>query len=183
MSTDRTDPSLGYTLPFQLTKKIHRKVPDVLSPEREENLQRGKIVVITGGGTGIGAVRLGHRLKTNRKLMCDKAIARVWVRAEAAGVVIAGRRKEKLDETVRSTEELNRGATKVLAIQTDLFVEEQVRELFQDVNEAFGRPADVVIGNAGMSIDALNRVAEESVSTWWKVMVSESTPMKASSVS
>lgn len=56
MSTDRSDPSLGYTLPFQLTKKIHRKVPAQLSPELEENFQRGKIVVITGGGTGIGAV-------------------------------------------------------------------------------------------------------------------------------
>jgi hypothetical protein len=61
MSTDRSDPSLGYTLPFQLTKKIHRKVPDILQPEREENSQRGKIVVITGGGTGIGAVRYYHK--------------------------------------------------------------------------------------------------------------------------
>jgi len=57
MSTDRSDPSLGFTLPFQLTKRTHRKVPDILQPERAENSQRGKIVVITGGGTGIGAVR------------------------------------------------------------------------------------------------------------------------------
>jgi hypothetical protein len=58
MSTDRSDPSLAWTIPFQLTKKIHRKVPDILLPEREENSQKGKIVVITGGGTGIGAVRV-----------------------------------------------------------------------------------------------------------------------------
>lgn len=57
MSTDRNDPSLDYTLPFQLTKKIHRKFPDILHPERAENSQHGKIVVIRGGGTGIGAVR------------------------------------------------------------------------------------------------------------------------------
>jgi hypothetical protein len=56
MTTDRSDPTLAYTLPFQLTKKIHRKVPDFLQPEREENNQKGKIVVITGGGSGIGAV-------------------------------------------------------------------------------------------------------------------------------
>jgi hypothetical protein len=65
MSTDRSDPNLAYTLPFQLTKKIHRKVPDALQPEKEENNQKGKIVVITGGGSGIGAVR---------KLSCPRNI-------------------------------------------------------------------------------------------------------------
>jgi hypothetical protein len=62
MSTDRFDPTLAYTLPFQLTKKIHRNVPPSLSPELEENSAKGKIVVITGGGTGIGAVRTSPRL-------------------------------------------------------------------------------------------------------------------------
>lgn len=58
MTTDRTDPTLAYTLPFQLTPTIHRKVSDILQPEREENkaVAQCKIVVITGGGTGIGAV-------------------------------------------------------------------------------------------------------------------------------
>lgn len=56
MSTDRTDPSLEFTLPFQITKKIHRDVPPELSPELPENSAKGKIIVITGGGSGIGAV-------------------------------------------------------------------------------------------------------------------------------
>ncbi len=56
MTTDRSDPSLAFTLPFQLTKKIHREVPELLLPEKEGNSANGKIVVITGGGTGIGAV-------------------------------------------------------------------------------------------------------------------------------
>lgn len=52
------DPSLAYTLPFQLTKSIHRKqVPYILSSLNPLNKQNEKIVVITGGGTGIGAVR------------------------------------------------------------------------------------------------------------------------------
>jgi len=46
------------TVPFSLTKTIHRQVPDSLQPEKHENRQDGKIVVITGGGTGIGAVSL-----------------------------------------------------------------------------------------------------------------------------
>lgn len=58
MSTDRSDPSLAYTLPFQVTNTIHRQVQDELQPETEENraTAMGKIVVVTGGGTGIGAV-------------------------------------------------------------------------------------------------------------------------------
>lgn len=63
MSTDRSDPALQFTLPFQLTKTIHRKVQDELQPETEENkaAAKGKIVVVTGGGTGIGAVRSSSR--------------------------------------------------------------------------------------------------------------------------
>ena len=57
MSTDRSDPSLAYTIPYQLTKKIHRNVPEGLLPEKDENSQKGKIIVITGGATGIGEVR------------------------------------------------------------------------------------------------------------------------------
>jgi NADP-dependent 3-hydroxy acid dehydrogenase YdfG len=68
-------------------------------------------------------------------------------------------------------QELNKGTTKVLAVVTDLTVERDVENLFQEVNKAFGRPADVVIANAGQSLP-LKPVAEESVSTWWKVYVS-----------
>jgi hypothetical protein len=56
MSYDRSDPALTYTLPSQLTKKIHRTVPENLQPERPDLNASGKVVVITGGGSGIGAV-------------------------------------------------------------------------------------------------------------------------------
>jgi NADP-dependent 3-hydroxy acid dehydrogenase YdfG len=93
------------------------------------------------------------------------------VRAGAAGVVIAGRRKDKLDETVLSLQQLNKGTTKLLAVATDLTVERDVENLLQEVNKAFGRPADVVIANAGQSLP-MKPVAEKSVSTWWKAYVS-----------
>jgi hypothetical protein len=48
------DPSLAYTLPFQLTKKLHRKPYDSILPINND--QSGRIILITGGGSGIGAV-------------------------------------------------------------------------------------------------------------------------------
>ena len=58
ITTMSSDPSLDYTLPFQLTKTIHRDVYDLVSPDNPANSQKGKIIVITGGGTGICAVRI-----------------------------------------------------------------------------------------------------------------------------
>ena len=76
-----------------------------------------------------------------------------------------------LDETVRTLERLNKGATKILAVVTDLKVERDVENLFQAVNKAFGRPADVVIANAGQLSD-MKPLAEDSVSNWWNIYVS-----------
>lgn len=155
MSTDRSDPALAYTLPFQLTKKIHRKVPAELLPEDKKNAQPGKIIVITGGGTGIGA-----------------AFARVWVRAGAEGVVIAGRRKEKLDQTVTELKQLVKGGdTRIVAVPTDVTSESSVNNLYSQVNKIFGRPADVVVANAG-KVTAFQPAAEETIATWWSVFVS-----------
>ncbi|KAK4947887.1 hypothetical protein LTR10_013395 [Elasticomyces elasticus] len=47
------DQSLDFTLPVQLTKKIYRDPYDYILPEN--NPQAGKIILITGGGSGIGA--------------------------------------------------------------------------------------------------------------------------------
>jgi NAD(P)-dependent dehydrogenase (short-subunit alcohol dehydrogenase family) len=94
----------------------------------------------------------------------------MWTRAGAAGVVIAGRRQEKLDDTLQTLNEINTGVTKTLAVKADLKLEHEVINLFQKVKDDFGRPADVVIANAGWTSD-LRALAEESVSTWWSVYV------------
>ncbi|ORX98767.1 hypothetical protein BCR34DRAFT_576965 [Clohesyomyces aquaticus] len=151
MSTDRTDHSLAYTIPFQLTKKIHRTVPPELSPERPENSAKGKVIVITGGGTGIGA-----------------AAAKIWTQAGATGVVIAGRRQEVLDKTVKELQAFKKEDTKIFAVATDITKEADTENLFASVKSAFGRTADVVLANAGFSKPG--KPHEQTSETWWKTM-------------
>ena len=94
----------------------------------------------------------------------------MWVEAGAEGVVIAGRRFELLEETATSIKKISRG-TKVLAIKTDLTVEKDVDNLFHQVNKTFGRPADVVLANAGL-VSEIKPMVEEDVNTWWSIYVS-----------
>jgi len=49
------DPEL-YTTPFQLTKTLHRDPYDALLPTNPKNLQKDKIVIVTGPYGAIGAV-------------------------------------------------------------------------------------------------------------------------------
>ena len=86
-------------------------------------------------------------------------------------MVIAGRRQEKLDEVIVSTHEYNRGSTKVIGVKTDVKIEGDVDNLFQNVKAKFGRPADIVYANAGW-VSELIPSAEENVQTWWSVYVS-----------
>ena len=50
-----SDPN-RFTTPFAITKATHRDPYPAISPEKPENSQAGKIIIITGGGSGIGAV-------------------------------------------------------------------------------------------------------------------------------
>jgi NAD(P)-dependent dehydrogenase (short-subunit alcohol dehydrogenase family) len=60
----------------------------------------------------------------------------------------------------------------VIGVQTDVKIEDDVDNLFQQVKKTFGRPADVVYANAGW-VSELIPSAEESVKTWWSVYVSD----------
>lgn len=84
----------------------------------------GKVVLVTGGGSGIGA-----------------ATARRFA-AEGAQVVIAGRRQEPLDALAK---ELGEGA---LAVRADVSSLADLDTLFDRIRERHGR-LDVVFANAG----------------------------------
>ena len=86
-----------------------------------------KVVLVTGGGSGIG-----------------QAVARAFL-DNGAKVAVVGRRKEKLDETLR--DHADRG----LAIAADIADPGQARQLVDDVVAHFGR-LDVFVNNAATYI-------------------------------
>ena len=86
-----------------------------------------KVVLVTGGGSGIG-----------------QAIARAFL-DNGAKVAVVGRRKEKLDET------LGDRADRGLAIAADIADPDQARQLVDDVVAHFGR-LDVFVNNAATYI-------------------------------
>ena len=104
-----------------------------------------KVAVVTGAGSGIGrAVSLG-------------------LLAHGYAVVMAGRRKDRLDATV--AEAGSRGA---LAVQTDVGDPASVRELFATVERTHGR-LDVLFNNAG--IGAPGVLLEDLTVEQWKAVV------------
>ena len=87
----------------------------------------GKVAIVTGGGTGIGrasALALGR---------------------DGYAVVIAGRRREPLEQTVSDG---SAAGSRLLSVVTDVGDPGQVQRLFDQALEHFGR-VDVLFNNAG----------------------------------
>ena len=86
-----------------------------------------KVAVVTGGGSGIGrAVALG-------------------LAGHGYSVVVAGRRREPLEETARQA---SPSGTRLLAVTADVGDPASVSGLFGTVRDAFGR-LDLLFNNAG----------------------------------
>jgi len=88
---------------------------------------KGKVAVVTGGGTGIG-----------------EAIAKAFAQ-EGAAVVVTGRRKPVLEQVVR---EIEREGGRALAVPGSVTVEADVRAAVDATVRAYGR-VDVLVNNAG----------------------------------
>jgi NAD(P)-dependent dehydrogenase (short-subunit alcohol dehydrogenase family) len=92
-----------------------------------------RVALITGAGTGVGRA-------------AALALAR-----EGYAVVLAGRRKEPLDEVAKEIEALG---SKALAVPTDIGDPASVDALFAKTKETFGR-LDVLFNNAGIGAPAM----------------------------
>ena len=88
----------------------------------------GKVVVITGASSGLGEATARH------------------LAALGARVVLAARRKDKLDALVT---ELTNAGGQAIAYQTDVTSQEEVKALIQGTVDTYGR-IDVLVNNAGL---------------------------------
>jgi len=106
----------------------------------------GKSAVITGGGTGIG-----------------QAIALAFAR-EGAQVAVAGRRKEKLDETLHL---LQQAGCSALALECDVTKAADTQRMVKAAEDAFGK-VNVLVNNAGaLSVSTIENISEDD---WDRVM-------------
>lgn len=106
----------------------------------------GKVALITGGGTGIG-----------------RAIALAFAR-EGAKLAVAGRRKEKLNETIR---EMEKQGGQGLAIVCDVAKAKDAAHAVRETAKHFGR-LNVLVNNAGvLHASTIEGIAEEE---WDRLM-------------
>ena len=109
----------------------------------------GKVALITGGGSGVGA-----------------AIAARFDRADAH-VAIIGRREEQLQHTVEKI------GGNVRAYVADISNREQVAQLVADVQETFG-PIDILVNNAGVNLPQRS-LAQLAPEDWDRLMAVNAT--------
>ena len=106
-----------------------------------------KIAIVTGAGSGIG-----------------RSAALTLLR-EGYAVVLAGRRREALEETVAAA---GQAQNRALPVPTDITDPASVRALFAKTREAYGR-LDLLFNNAGISAPGV--LLEELTFEQWKAVV------------
>ena len=111
----------------------------------EDNI-KGKVVIITGGSSGLGENTARH------------------LASKGAKVVIAARRKEKLDAIA---EDIKKDGGQVLTVKTDVTNRQEVKDLVETAKKEFGQ-IDVLINNAGLM--AIAPIAEDKVEEWDKMI-------------
>ncbi len=113
-----------------------------------------KIALVTGAGTGVG-----------------RAVAIALAKA-GYGLVLAGRRKELLDQVAG---EINALGAQALAVPSDVSKRDSILSLFETVKSTFGR-LDVLFNNAGVGAPPVP-LEDLPFETWQQVVATNFTGM------
>ncbi|NLF02500.1 MAG: SDR family oxidoreductase [Anaerolineales bacterium] len=107
----------------------------------------GRVALVTGGGTGIGAAMAAD--------LCQAG----------ARVMIAGRRADRLAETVQA---IRASGGEIAYRPTDVAVPEECARLVEATVAAYG-PVDILVNNAGVVCHG-RTIEEHTVADWDQVM-------------
>jgi NAD(P)-dependent dehydrogenase (short-subunit alcohol dehydrogenase family) len=131
-------------------KTYHTKPYPAIDVTRPELSVKGKVVVITGGGLGLGLAFSHHFAKAG----CNR-------------LAITGRRLQVLDEAKKDIEAKNPGIV-VLTLQSDVVTAGQVDAAFDKINQEFGK-IDVLVNNAGyLAHYGPLGSGKGGIDEWWK---------------
>jgi NAD(P)-dependent dehydrogenase (short-subunit alcohol dehydrogenase family) len=134
-----------------VTPTIHRTPYDAISPTRPELSQAGRVVLITGGATGVGF-----------------AMARAFIQASASTIIIVGRRKHVLEaaQAKLEAEAKTKGQqTNIITRQCDVSNLSDISTLWKDLaGEEIG--VDVYVANAAAFSEPVGMVALGTKKMW-----------------
>lgn len=133
------------------TKTFHKTTYSSLDPTLPEHSAKGKTIVITGGGTGIGA-----------------AAAKYFALAGASRIALLGRREQPLVDT-KAALEASFKDTKFLTFATDVTRNSAVKALFEEL--ASSGSLDVLCSNAAM-LGVLGPITDLRTDKWLEGIVS-----------
>lgn len=122
----------------------HNDTYDDIRPTRGELSQRGKTIVITGAGQGIG-----------------REVARAFVQAEAKAIHLIGRTKQTLEET-KSLLQDTTSQTNIFVHVADVVDEHAITDIARKVCAW-----DVLVANAGY-IPTPELIEGSDTAEWWK---------------
>jgi NAD(P)-dependent dehydrogenase (short-subunit alcohol dehydrogenase family) len=132
-----------------LTKLSHSESYPAISPSHPELSVKDKVVVITGGGSGIGA-----------------SIVKAFAAGGSTNIAIISRTEKNLLATKHAIEEEFLGA-EVLAVPADITNATQVDDAFLKISQTFGQIDVLVCNSAFMPVARPVLSPDFDVQDWW----------------
>ncbi|KFY35279.1 hypothetical protein V494_06056 [Pseudogymnoascus sp. VKM F-4513 (FW-928)] len=129
------------------TETFHNSPYSGIDPSRPELSTAGKVIVVTGGGSGIGP-----------------RITQAFATAGATKIAILGRTISSLEKTKKEVEAAHHNVTVHTSV-ADISDESAVSKAFEGIEKALGK-IDILVSNAGYLPD-IKPIAECDVEEWF----------------
>ncbi|KAI0127038.1 hypothetical protein BJ170DRAFT_671326 [Xylariales sp. AK1849] len=135
---------------FQFTRTVYSDQYPSIDPAKPELNLAGKVVIVTGASSGIGA----------------RGFAPAFVKAGIKGLVLLATDARKLEAVEDQLNKIN-PSVRILTVTANVTDEKSLVPVFNQIKSTFGQ-ADILINNAGLS-NATDRarIGDEDPLKWW----------------